>query len=75
MKRFEMTKEQHKKLLSACEPIPMIMLQCGILSSPQEKANAAWKALGKEMGFEHMSVKPIPGQPATIFTAVPTGAQ
>ena len=71
MKRFEMTKEQHETLLDACKPVPMIALQCGRPRSPQENANAAWRALGDEMGFAHMTVRPISGQPETIFEAVP----
>lgn len=71
MKRFEMTTEQHEKLLDACEPIPMIMLQCGPPPSPQERANAAWRALGNELGFDHMTVRPVHGRPETVFEAVP----
>jgi len=57
-KEFELTDEQLNKILDACKPVPMIMLQCGMPSSPQENANRAWEALGKELGFEYMSVKP-----------------
>ena len=71
MKRFEMTDEQHEKLLEACKPVSMIMLQCGIPRSPQENANAAWKKLGTEIGFDHMTVKPITGQSGTVFEAEP----
>jgi hypothetical protein len=56
------------KLMEACKPVPMIMLQCGQPRSPQENANTAWEALGKKMGFEHMSVKPNGGNPLD-FTA------
>ena len=71
MKRFEMTTEQHTKLLDACEPVPMIMLQCGRSPSPQERANDAWASLGKELGFDYMSVRAIPGEPDTVFEAIP----
>ena len=71
MKRFEMTTEQHEQLLNACKPVPMIMLQCGMPPSPQERANAAWRSLGDEMGFNHMTVRPVSGQPETIFEAAP----
>jgi len=71
MKRFEMTPEQHAKLLDACKPVPMIMLQCGRTPSPQERANNAWASLGKELGFDHMSVRAIPGEPNTLFEAIP----
>ncbi|MDD5061354.1 MAG: hypothetical protein PHN44_03620, partial [Candidatus Marinimicrobia bacterium] len=69
-KEYEMTQEQYDTLLDACKPVPMIMLQCGTPSSPQENANRAWEALGKEMGFEYMSVKLVPNKPR-FFTAEP----
>ena len=58
MKDFEMTQEQLDKLMSACKPVAMIALQCGTPRSPQARSNDAWKALGDEMGFDHMTVKP-----------------
>lgn len=61
IKEFTMTEEQLEALLKACQPVPLIALQCGIPPSPQENANAAWKRLGVEMGFKHMTVKPIGG--------------
>ena len=67
--RFEMSQEQLDKIMDACKPVPMIMLQCGEPRSPQENANSAWAVLGKEMGFDSMTVKPVPGQPITIFEA------
>ena len=73
MKRFEMTSDQHEKLLDACKPVPMVMLQCGKPPSPQERANAAWLALGNELGFDHMTVRPVSGQPETVFEAAPNG--
>ncbi len=69
--RFDMTSEQLEKILKACKPVPLIMLQCGMPPSPQQSANAAWLALGNEMGFDHMTVEPIPGQPQTVFMAEP----
>lgn len=70
-KRYEMTPEQHRKLLSACESVPYIAAQCGPISPPQERINEAWRELGKEMGFDYMSVRAVPGQPETIFEALP----
>ena len=67
-RRFMMTEEQLERLLEACKPVPMIMLQCGAPRSPQERANDAWKALGKEMGFQHMTVRPT-GEGDRVFTA------
>ena len=70
-KRFDMTPEQLDALLVACKPVPLIMLQCGMPPSPQERANSAWKKLGDEMGFDHMSVEPIAGAAQTAFMALP----
>lgn len=70
--RFEMTDMQLEKIIDACKPVMMIALNCGMPSSPQENANTAWNALGKEMGFDHMTVKPISGMGPTHFTAHPT---
>jgi len=60
-KEFVLTDEQLERLLDACKPVPLIMIQCGTPSSPQENANAAWKALGEEMGFKYMTVRPASG--------------
>ena len=67
-KEFEMTQKQLDTLLDACRPVPMIMLQCSTPSSPQENANHAWERLGKEMGFQHMTVRPT-GKGDRFFTA------
>lgn len=57
-KEFEMSEKQLEEILEACEPVPMIMLQCGTPSSPQENANRAWDSLGAEMVFDGMTVQP-----------------
>jgi len=67
---YEMTQEDLEAILDACKPVPMIMLQCGGSRSPQERANAAWEALGKKMGFDHMTVQPT-GRGDRFFSAVP----
>lgn len=74
MKRFTMTKEQHEKLLDASKPTPVMFLSGGepMFNSPQENANAAWASLGKELGFDHMTVRPIPNMPETMFEAEET---
>ena len=66
---YEMTEADLEKILDACKPVPMIMLQCGMPSSPQENANRAWEELGKRMGFDFMTVQP--GKGDRFFTAVP----
>ena len=65
---FEMTEVQLKVLLDACKSVPMIAIHCGRTSTPQENANAAWAALGAELGFQHMSVEPT-GRGDRFFTA------
>lgn len=71
MKEYELTQEQLDELLEACKPVPMIALQCGTPSSPQENANRAWAKLGEEMGFKHMTVQSIPGKSNRFFKAEP----
>lgn len=71
MKRYEMTQAQLDRILEACKPVPYIVVGGIPPSSPQENANAAWAELGREMGFEHMTVRPVAGQPPTVFEAEP----
>ena len=77
--KYEMTTEQLDKILAACKPVPLIALQCGTPASAQERANAAWAALGEEMGFNHMTVRPASGGdrffvPGSTRTASPGSA-
>ena len=71
---YEMTQADLDKILDACKPTPVMFLGGGtpIGGSPQENANAAWSALGKKMGFDHMSVQPIAGKGNLFFSAVPS---
>ena len=69
---YEMTEEDLKEILDACKPVPMIMLQCGNPSSPQENANRAWRQLGEKMGFDSDTVQPIAGKGNRFFSAVPS---
>ncbi len=69
--KYQMSEEDHVELMKACQPVPMIMLQCGTPRSPQQNANDAWEHLGKKMGFQHMTVQPD-GNDSHNFTAVPT---
>ncbi len=68
---YEMTTEDLEKILDACKPVPMIMLQCGPGRSQQDRANDAWEELGRRMGFDHMTVQPT-GQGDRFFTAIPS---
>ncbi|MBY3073437.1 hypothetical protein HFO71_24290 [Rhizobium laguerreae] len=67
---FEMTQADLNALLDACKPVPAIMLQCGMPTSPQENANRAWASLGTKMGFDPMTVRPN-GKSDRFFTAIP----
>ena len=44
-KEYELTDDQLSRLYDASKPVPLIALQCGMPASPQEVANAVWKAL------------------------------
>ena len=69
---YEMTEAQLKTLLEACRATPVMMIGSCVGSSPQENANRAWESLGKEMGFDVMTVQPIPGKGNRFFTAIPS---
>jgi hypothetical protein len=68
-KNYEMTQEQLDKLLKACEQVPLVAVHCGPAPSQQELANIAWEALGNEMGFDFMTVRPIRGEDNKHFSA------
>lgn len=67
-REFEMTPEDLGILLEACKPKLAIMLQAGT-PSVQQSANAAWEGLGRRMGFDAMSVLPIPSKGDRFFSA------
>ena len=66
-----MSQEDLDQLLDAMKPVPLIMLQCGTPRSIQERANDAWAQLGKEFGFDSITVRPVQGKGQRFFTAVP----
>ena len=68
---YEMDEADLAKLLANCKPTPVMMVGSYTASSPQENANAAWARLGKELGFDSMTVRPIQGKGQRFFTAVP----
>ncbi len=67
-KEYEMTPAQLDKLLEACKPVPYLVANGTEPASPQENANRAWQALGEELGFDHMTVRPN-GKGDRFFTA------
>ena len=70
-REFKMTTADYDALLAAMRPVPLIMVHCGPDPSRQERANRAWQALGDKMGFDGMTVKPVPDKSGHFFTAVP----
>lgn len=68
-KEFEMTADQEAKLLEACKPVPYMVIGGVAPRSPQENANDAWCALGREMGFDGLTVEPS-NKGQRFFTAV-----
>jgi hypothetical protein len=66
-----MTEDDLKKLLEACRPTPCILIGSYPPPTPEENANRAWENLGKKMGFDYMTVQPIPGKALSFFSAVP----
>lgn len=69
---YQMTEAELRKLLNACKPVPAMMIGSRPAASRQENANAAWARLGKKMGFDSMTVRPVPGKTMHFFTAVPS---
>ena len=71
-KEFEMTEAQQSTMLDACKPTPCWSIGGTLPPSPQENANTAWAALGKQMGFVPMTAKPVAGKGDRVFTAETT---
>lgn len=68
-KEFEMSEDDLKTLMEACKPVPCILIGDVAPRSSQQNANDAWDKLGRKMGFEPMSVRPVPGKGPKFFTA------
>ena len=71
-KEYEMNDVQWAAIIEACRPVPYLIFGGMEPPSPQDNANRAWEALGKELGFDPMTVMPVPGKSQRIFRAVPT---
>jgi len=69
---YEMSTEDLSILLNACKPVVAIKVGNYVPSGPQENANRAWALLGKKMGFDPMTVRPVDGKGQRFFTAVPS---
>lgn len=67
---YTMTEARYQQMIEACQPVPYLISAGGIgPTSVQERANAAWRALGDEMGFVWDSV--VPAGPVLQFKAEP----
>lgn len=69
---YEMTDDDLANLMEACKPVPLMMIGGFAPSSPQENANRAWADLGKKMGFDSATVRPISGKGNRFFSAIPS---
>jgi hypothetical protein len=69
-KRYRLTKQQFDSIIAATRPLPLMYLSGGMPMgrSQQERANDAWAALGREMGFDGASVEGVGSDPMD-FTA------
>jgi len=68
---YEMSDEDLDIILTACKPTTAMMIGGILPRTPQENANAAWANLGKKMGFDSYTVKPIQGKSNKHFSAMP----
>lgn len=67
---FQLSREDHKALLHASSATPDYIAPSRV-PSRQERVNAEWERVGKAMRFDPKTARPIPGQNARFFTAVP----
>jgi hypothetical protein len=70
-KEYEMSEDELAELLDACKSVPCMMIGDYVPRTPQENANLAWQALGSKLGFDYLTVEPIPGTCQRHFSAVP----
>lgn len=70
--KYEMSVDGLAKILKACEALPYILGSGGVEPpDPMIRINRVWEELGEEMGFQHMTVKPVSGKGQRHFTAEP----
>lgn len=69
-REYEMTAGQLARLHDACRPVPYLVVGGVAPRTPQENANAYWRALGSELGFDWRTVRPVAGKGPEVFTAV-----
>ena len=66
---FKLSEEQLNVLLDASKPVLCMKIGNAYPRSVQGNANRAWEKLGKEIGFDHMTVAPVLGKSNLFFTA------
>lgn len=71
-REYEITQGQLDGLLAASKSTPYMIVAGHPPTSPQENANRAWRKLGHELGFDAMTVEPMPSKGERYFTAEPT---
>jgi hypothetical protein len=70
-REYEMTEAQLAKLLESMRPQPYLIANGIGPISVQESANLAWQSLGRDMGFDGMTVVPVRGKGDRFFSAIP----
>jgi len=68
---FKLSPEQLERLIEASQPVPYMIIGGVAPRSPTSKAERVWQDLGKEMGFDWGTVKPIDGFGQEFFSAEP----
>lgn len=68
---YQMSEADLAELMKASRPVPMIVVGNSYPEDPQERANRAWAVLGRKMGFDPMTPRPVEGKGTRFFTAVP----
>ena len=72
-KEFKMSKEDLAAMLEAMKPVPI--MQIGSVNPYdvwEQNARNMWQSLGKKMGFDYETAKPVPGKGPAFCTAVRT---
>jgi len=68
---YTMSQSQLDVILDASKPVPWFAPGGVWPKSPRENAEAAWRVLGEEMGFQWDTARPVPGKSQLVFTAEP----
>jgi len=68
--QFRMSEEQYGRLVEASKPVPYMVFGGMEPISPREKAEAVWRELGDEMGFDWTTVEPPTNGDNHSFSAV-----